>query len=206
MKKDNKYLKTLIFLYFLLFIWSGINPHDYSVWALEIFGVFLGILIYALFNRSIQFSNTTNTWFFIGMSLITIGAHYTFPHVPIFDELSDWAGFERNNYDKLGHIVQGILPVLISREVLVKNNVVKKYNWIELISFCAAIAVSGVYELIEWLFIIILGDNGYTSLVLGAQGYVWDSQSDMLCAMIGALLTILLGRKHLYRLLNNIIV
>lgn len=197
------YIKILKVLYIAIFIWSAIAPKDYSIWILEIVGVIITILFYYYFNKSIQFSTTTNTWFFISVCLMTIGAHYSFPDVPIFDQMKGWFGIERNNYDKIGHLVQGILPVLISREVLVKKSITSDIYWNNLISFCVAMTVTAVYELVEWLFIILFGDNNYTYDVLGTQGYIWDAQSDMLFAMIGALLAIFLGHKHLVAIVKT---
>jgi len=129
--------------------------------------------------------------------MISVGAHYSFPNVPIFNDIKDLFGMERNNFDKLGHLVQGILPVLIAREVIIKKNIIRNFFWINFFSFCVAITVSGMYEIFEWFFIVVFGDNQYTFDVLGTQGYIWDSQTDMLFALIGAVLTILFGHKHL---------
>lgn len=193
----KNYTKILILLFLVVFIWSAIKPKEYYVWLFEIFGVVFIAAVYTIFYFRINFSNTTNTWAFIGACLITIGAHYSFPDVPGFNGIKGVFEISRNNFDKLGHIVQGILPVLISREVLVKKKVIQDLFWINFFAFCVAITVSALYELVEWLFIIVFGDNGFTSDVLGTQGYVWDAQSDILCAVIGALLTIILGHKHL---------
>jgi putative membrane protein len=194
---NNLYNRVLIILYTLVFIWSSIFPKEYYVWMLEISGVIFIILIYIYFYKKIKFTNTTNFWAFIAACLISVGAHYSFPNVPVFNDIKDLFGMERNNFDKLGHLVQGILPVLISREVIVKKNIIRNFFWINFFSFCVAMTVSGMYEIFEWFFIIVLGDNQYTSDVLGTQGYIWDSQSDMLFALIGAVLTILFGHKHL---------
>jgi putative membrane protein len=183
-------------LYSSIFIWSAISPKNYAVWFLEILGVFFLISIYVFYNKDIQFTSLTNTWFFIAMALITIGAHYSFPDVPIFEDLKGWNGMQRNNFDKLGHLVQGVLPVLISREVLFKKGIVKDFYWNSFLAFCVAMSITAGYELVEWLFILVLGDNDYTFDVMGTQGYIWDAQSDMLMASIGAILTILLSRKH----------
>lgn len=190
-------------LYGLLLIWSAINPKDYSVWLLEMIGVLFMILVYIGFQPLVNFSRTTNLWFFIGVSLITIGAHYSFPDVPMLEMSFDWFGSGRNNFDKLGHLVQGIVPVLISWDVLVNQNVLRKRIWLNLFAFCVAMTISGVYELVEWFFIVVFGDNAYTFDVLGTQGYFWDSQSDMLCALVGAMLCILLGQRHLRVLLSD---
>lgn len=199
----RKYNRILLGTYLCLFIWSGISPFNYKVWLLEMLGLLLMIAFYLYFNREIHFSKTLNTWFFIAAALITIGAHYSFPNVPFFKNLAEITGTERNNFDKIGHVVQGIIPVLLSWEVLIKNNVTDKVPWLQIISFCAALAVSAFYEIFEWLFIVILGDTSYTFEVLGTQGYVWDAQTDMLCAFIGAILTILFGKKHLLKIIEE---
>ena len=173
------------------------------VWLLEMSGVLFMVLVYSIIHKILNFSKLTNLWFFIGICLITIGAHYSFPNVPLFENTTDLFGENRNNYDKIGHVVQGIVPVLMSWEVLVKYNVLRNTWWISLFSFCVAITVSALYELVEWLFIYVFGNNAYTFDVLGTQGYVWDAQSDMLCAFIGAILTILIGRPHLNKLLKK---
>lgn len=199
----KNYSRILILLFLIVFIWSAIEPKEYSVWLFEISGVIFIVAVYIFFQIKINFSNTTNTWVFIGACLIAVGAHYSFPDVPGFNGINGIFKLDRNNFDKLGHIVQGILPVLISREVLVKKEVIKDFFWINFFSFCVAITVSALYELVEWLFIIVFGNNHFTYDVLGTQGYVWDAQSDILCALVGALLVTLFGRKHLLTLTNS---
>lgn len=195
--------RILVILYAVLFVWSAIHPKDYSVWLLEIAGVLFMIGVYLFFLQYFKFSKLTNLWFFIGVSLITIGAHYSFPNVPLLDLPFELFQKNRNNFDKLGHLVQGIVPVLIAWDVLVKLNVLSSRLWISLFSFCVAISISAMYELVEWLFIVVLGDNAYTFDVLGTQGYVWDAQSDMLCALIGALIIIVSCQNHLKQLLTQ---
>ena len=199
----SDYTKVLCFLYCAILIWSAISPKDYAIWFLEIFGVVLVVSIYFYFDRLIQFTVVTNVWFFIAISLITVGAHYSFPDVPFFEHNLDWLAVPRNNYDKLGHVVQGVLPVLIAREVLIKKGISRDIYWNSFLAFCVAMSTTAVYELIEWLFIILLGNNEYTYDVLGTQGYVWDAQSDMLMALIGALLAMFLGKKHFSNLLRT---
>lgn len=200
--RKKRYIRTLMVLYTIIFIWSAILPKDYAIWFLEILGVLFIISVYAFHNKKIQFTRLTNTWFFIAVSMITVGAHYSFPDVPIFDQFKGWYGIGRNNYDKLGHLVQGVLPVLLSREVLVKKRVTTDLYWNNFLSFCVAMSVTAVYELIEWVFILLLGNNEYTYDVLGTQGYIWDAQTDMLMACIGAILTLVFTRKHFLNLIK----
>lgn len=201
---NNLYNRVLVILYTLVFIWSAIKPKEYYVWILEISGVIFILAIYAYFFRKIKFTNTTNTWFLIAACLMTIGAHYSFPNVPGFNYITDIFGKGRNNFDKFGHLVQGVLPVLIAREVIMKMNVIRNFSWINFFSFCVAFTVSGLYELVEWFCIILFGDNQFTFDMLGTQGYVWDAQTDMLCALIGAVLTILFGQKHLVSISDSV--
>ncbi len=190
----------LIGLYCCLFLWSAISPYSYKVWLLEMLGLFVMTCCYTYFSLKVKFSKTLNSWFFIAATLITIGAHYSFPRVPLFYYLSEFGVTGRNNFDKLGHVVQGIIPVLISWEFLLKHRIINGTQWLPILSLCVALSVSAAYEIFEWFFIIVLGNNAYTFEVLGTQGYVWDAQSDMLCAFTGALLTVIFGKNHLKKI------
>jgi len=124
-----------------------------------------------------------------------IGGHYTYAEVPLFEQLKDVFGFTRNNYDKLGHLAQGFVPALVAREILIRLEVINGAAWRNffIVSFC--LAVSAFYEIIEWWVAVSTGDNAEAFLAL--QGYVWDTQSDMWYALIGAVAGLaLLGRVH----------
>ena len=124
-----------------------------------------------------------------------IGGHYTYAEVPLFDSLKDVFGFTRNNYDKVGHFVQGFVPALIAREIIIRKNVINSAAWRSffIITFC--LAFSAFYELIEW-WIALLSKEAAEAF-LGAQGYAWDTQSDMGWALLGAALALVtLGRIH----------
>jgi putative membrane protein len=124
-----------------------------------------------------------------------IGGHYTYAEVPLFETLKPVFGFERNNYDKLGHFVQGFVPAMIARELLIRKSVVTSTAWRNLfiVSFC--LAFSAFYEMIEWWVALVSGEDAVA--FLGTQGYVWDTQSDMALALLGALVAIAtLSRLH----------
>jgi putative membrane protein len=116
-----------------------------------------------------------------------IGGHYTYAEVPLFDNL---LGAERNNYDKVGHFVQGFVPALIAREILIRKQVVNGAAWLKLFIISICLAFSAFYELIEWW--VALAAGGDAEAFLGTQGYVWDTQSDMALALLGAISAILL--------------
>ncbi len=195
MKQLNKivFLRVLIGIYMLLFIWSVINPKDYQIWFLEVIPCVIGLLILWRTYAIIQFSTTTYIWCFIAAGFMTVGAHYSYAEVPLFDWIKEAFELQRNNYDKLGHFVQGIVPVLIMQELMVKRLRLSSLFWINLISLFTSIAISAIYEVLEWLS--ILGEPGTAELFLGAQGYFWDAQSDMFFAGLGALSTIIFLKR-----------
>jgi putative membrane protein len=115
--------------------------------------------------------------------------------VPLGDWLRDAFDGTRNNYDKLGHFAQGFVPAIIARELMIRLNVFNSVRWrnFYIVSFC--LGFSAFYELIEW-WVALLSDEAADAF-LGTQGYVWDTQSDMGLALLGAIAALLLlGRYH----------
>ena len=119
--------------------------------------------------------------------VLMIGGHYTYAEVPLFDGLF---GSERNNYDKVGHFFQGFVPALLAREILIRKHVVNGDAWRSVIVVCICLAFSAFYELIEWWVALASGEGA--EAFLGTQGYVWDTQSDMGLALLGAVCSLLL--------------
>jgi putative membrane protein len=119
-----------------------------------------------------------------------VGGHYTYAEVPAFDWIKDVLHQSRNNYDKVGHFAQGFVPALIIRELLIRKEVIIKKGWLAFIVVCICMAISAAYELLEWFVCLFSGEAG--DAFLGTQGYVWDTQSDMLYATIGAITALIL--------------
>ena len=122
--------------------------------------------------------------------VLFIGGHYTYAEVPLFDWIREVFHQSRNNYDKVGHFTQGFVPAMITRELLVRKEVVKKGGWLSFLTVCVCLSISAFYEFLEWFVAIVSGQN--SDSFLGTQGYVWDTQSDMLYAFMGALSMIVL--------------
>ena len=118
-----------------------------------------------------------------------IGGHYTYAEVPLGDWLQALTGGERNNYDKLGHFAQGFIPAIIAREVLIRHHVINSRAWLAFVVVSICLAFSAFYELLEWGAAVVSAEGAES--FLGTQGYVWDTQSDMLWALCGALLALL---------------
>jgi len=125
--------------------------------------------------------------------ILFLGAHYTYAEVDSFKFIRDFFGWQRNNYDKLGHFAQGFVPAIIAREILIRNSVVKSRGWLNLFVVSICLAFSALYELFEWGIAVATGDSAES--FLGTQGYMWDTQSDMAMALIGAVVSLLVLTK-----------
>lgn len=182
-----------ITIFLLVLIWSGINPKDYPTWILEVSPAVAGGLILAFTYK--KFPLTPLLYFLVLLHcvILMIGGHYTYAEVPLFEALKPVFGWERNNFDKLGHFFQGFVPALIAREVLLRYAVVASAAWRNFFIICICLALSAFYELIEW-WVALLSEEAAESF-LGTQGYVWDTQADMAFALIGAILALLLLSK-----------
>jgi putative membrane protein len=190
-----KLIYTLLVLLGLLFAWSAINPHDYFTWFLEVLPAIIGLAILSLTFQKFRFTNLVYTLIFIHCAILIVGGHYTYAEVPLFDWIQDSFNQSRNNYDKLGHFAQGFVPAMIARELLIRKKVLLKSNWLNFIVVSIALAISAAYEFIEWGVSLLTGEGGDS--FLGTQGYIWDTQSDMLYATIGAILAlIILSKSH----------
>lgn len=189
----NSYVKALLVLYLPLFIWSFIHPKSYTLWILEVLPAVVGIVLLTFNYNKIRFTKTTYTWCFIAACMVTIGSHYSYSEVPLFNWLKEVFNWKRNNYDKLGHFIQGIIPVLISYEVIIRKNLMNGRKWINFYSLAITFMVSSAYEIIEWFTVFWKTDTTYH--FLGEQGYMWDAQTDMFFAVLGGLLTIIFSKK-----------
>ena len=183
--KNLKYI--LLILTFLALIVSYIGAKEPFTWWLEVLPVFVGILFLAIF-RKFEFTNFVYVVIFLHFLVLIIGGHYTYADVPFFE---DWG--ERNNYDKLGHFMQGFSPALIAREILIRNKVLLKKSWLPFLVLSVVLAISAFYELIEWVISLFSGEAG--DRFLGTQGYIWDTQTDMFTALIGGSVALLLFSK-----------
>ena len=185
-----KYLWLAIFLATLL--WSGIDPKDRITWWLEVFPAIAGALVLAFTYGRFRLTGLLYGLILFHCIVLMVGGHYTYAEVPLFDGLF---GDARNNYDKLGHFTQGFVPALIAREIFIRNQVVPDRCWRNFLIVCFCLAFSGFYELIEWGVALASGEDAVA--FLGTQGYVWDTQSDMGYALMGAILAlVLLGGLH----------
>jgi len=187
--------KIWLSILFLVFVWSMIAPKDYFTWVLEVMPVVIGFVIIFFTYKKFPLTPLLYTLILIHCVILMVGGHYTYAEVPFFESFGSVFGFERNNYDKLGHFAQGFVPAIIAREILVRKGVVAFSNWRNFLIVCICLAFSAFYELIECGVANLTGDSA--EAFLGTQGYVWDTQTDMALALIGSILALaLLARVH----------
>jgi len=178
------------------FVWSAINPKDHFTWFLEVAPALIGFMLLILTYKKFPLTPLLYTLILIHMIILMVGGHYTYAEVPLFDWIKEVLDQGRNNYDKVGHLAQGFTPAILARELLLRKQIVQGSKiWLNYIILSIILAFSAFYELIEWW--VALGTGEDAEAFLGTQGYVWDTQSDMMYALIGGILAlILLSRLH----------
>jgi putative membrane protein len=176
-------------------IWSAIEPKDYLTWLLEAAPAIIGLILIIVTFKKFPLTGLLYLLILIHSVVLLVGAHYTYAEVPLFEYLKPVFGFERNNYDKLGHLMQGFMPAILAREILLRLSVVNGDSWRNFLIVSICLAFSALYELIEW-WVALLSETAAEAF-LGTQGYVWDTQSDMAFALLGAILALtLLSNQH----------
>lgn len=182
---DRRLHLTLLAVVGAFFLWSLIRPHDYFTWFLEVLPAIIGFFILAFTYHRFRLTNFIYVCIALHAIILIIGGHYTYAEVPLFNWLRDIGIFSRNNYDKIGHLAQGFFPALVARELLLRTSPLRPGKWLVTIVISICLAISAVYEIIEWLVSLATGSAGDS--FLGTQGYIWDTQSDMALAFVGAI-------------------
>ncbi|MCB2292790.1 DUF2238 domain-containing protein [Clostridium algoriphilum] len=191
-KENNKPSRIhiiLLILVTIVFILSAIKTKSsYLVWLLETFPVFIGVTILIFTYKKFRFTNFVYILNLIQIIIILIGAHYTYGEVPLFNWIKEVYGLSRNHYDRIVHLVQGIIFAFIVREILIRKLKLKKGIILGILVICVCLSISAFYELIEWGVCSILGESA--DAFIGFQGDKWDTHWDMLWALTGAVITV----------------
>ena len=170
--------------------YSGIEPFDRMTWALEVFPVAIALVVMVASYRRFPLTTLLYVCIFAHCLVLILGGVYTYARVPLGFEIAELFNLTRNPYDKIGHFFQGFVPALVAREVLIRGEFVNGRRMLNFLIVCVVLAISAFYELIEWWVAVLAGQGA--DEFLGTQGYVWDTQSDMLLALIGAIAALLL--------------
>ena len=191
-----------IAIWTIVFVWSVINPKDYYIWFLEVLPAMIGAVLLILTYKNFKLTPMLYVLILLHMIILMVGGHYTYAEVPLFDTFSEYLGHGRNNFDKLGHFMQGFEPAILAREILIRNKVVNGNGWLILFVISICLAFSAFYELIEWQVAVWSGTGA--EAFLGTQGYVWDTQSDMGFALVGSIAALLFLSKWHDRQLEKV--
>jgi putative membrane protein len=183
-------------------LWSGWRPYDRFTWWLEATPGMVGLAILLATYRRFRFTTLCYTLIALHICVLCVGGHYTYARVPLFDWLRPVFGWQRNNYDRLGHLMQGFVPAMIAREVLLRLGVLNRKKWLPFLVVSICLGISAFYELIEWWTALLSG--GAANDFLGTQGDVWDTQSDMCLALVGAISALVLLSAIHDRALRNL--
>ncbi len=175
-------------------IWSWIAPHERLTWWMEALPILIAVPLLALTIQRFPLTPLLYCLIWVHCVILLVGAHYTYALVPIGDWARDSLGLSRNPYDRLGHLVQGLVPALVARELLIRLTPLRPGAWLFSIVTLSTLGISAGYELIEWLSVEIL--DGDAESFLGQQGDVWDAQKDMAIALIGAIIGQFMFAKH----------
>lgn len=182
-------------------VYSGIQPFDRTTWVMEVLPVMIVLPVLVSTYKKFPLTDMLYGLIFIHVLVLILGGHYTYARVPLGFQIADWLDLQRNPYDKIGHFLQGLVPALAAREIFIRGKYVQHRTMCHFLVVCVALAVSALYELLEWLAAIMMGQGA--NEFLGTQGDVWDTQSDIFCALLGALVVITLLAKWHDRQLNR---
>ena len=194
--------RSWLAVFAIVFAWSAWRPADPFTWFLEVLPAMLGLIVLLVTRRSFPLTGLAYALVLLHCIILMVGGHYTYAEVPLFDWLRDTFDLQRNNYDKVGHLAQGFVPAILAREILLRNAIISTRAWLNFLVVCFCLALSACYEIVEW--IVALLSEEATEAFLGTQGYVWDTQSDMVFALLGALLSLSLLSRYHDRQLNRL--
>jgi putative membrane protein len=181
---DRKLHFALLTSFLAALVWSVIKPHDLFTWFLETAPAMIALVILLATYRRFRLSNLAYVLIWIHAIILLVGGHYTYAEVPLFNWVRDTFNLSRNHYDRVGHFAQGFVPAIIAREVLLRKSPLKRGKLLTLLVISICLAISAMYELVE--FGVSMGTGSAGDAFLGTQGDVWDTQRDMLMCLIGA--------------------
>lgn len=188
-------LWLLLGMTFVVLVLTGYKPFDLTTWFLEVFPVLVAIPLLALTREGFPLTRLLYWLIFVHALILMVGGHYTYARVPLGFWMQDWFDLARNHYDRIGHIAQGFVPAMITREILLRRSPLVRGKWLFFLVLCVCMFVSVFYEFIEWWVALIA--EGASIEFLGTQGDVWDTHWDMFLALCGAILAqVLLARVH----------
>jgi len=189
-RKPSAYELVLLGSMVVLLVWSGIHPHDRFTWWLEVAPIFIGVPALILLYPRLRLTPLVYTLIWVHCGILMLGGHYTYAQVPLGFWMERWFGFTRNHYDRIGHLAQGFIPAMLAREIFIRRSPLAGSRGLPFMVVCFCLAFSAFSELVEFWTALAVG--GAATDFLGTQGDPWDTQWDMMLALIGAIVSLLL--------------
>jgi putative membrane protein len=192
--RQRRALAFLLVSLVAIFAWSAVGAHDSFTWIMEVWPAAVGVALLAATYNHFRFTTFVYGLIWMHAVILLIGGHYTYAQVPLFNWVRDHFHQARNNYDRVGHFAQGFVPAVIAREIFLRRRIVKR-AWIPFVVVACCLAISALYELLEWQTAVWSGSAATD--FLGTQGDPWDTQEDMATALAGAISAVaLFSRLH----------
>ena len=174
---------------------SGLHPRDRLTWLMEVAPLFVGVPILVATYTRFPLTPLVYRLLFAHAVILMVGGHYSYAEVPLGFWMQRALGLARNDYDRIGRLAQGFVPAVLAREVLLRRSVLSRGGWLFFLVTSVCLAFSAFYELVEWWSALAMGEAAKD--FLGTQGDPWDTQADMFCALVGAVVAqLVLGRLH----------
>jgi len=199
--RQQYFQKILLISVVVILIFSGINTNDKFTWFLEVLPVIITSIVLIVTYKKFKFTNFVYILIWMHAMILIVGGYYTYAEMPLFNWIRDTFNLSRNYYDRLGHFAQGFVPAMVIREVFIKNKIIKNEAWTNFIVIAICLSISASYEIIEFAVARITGEGA--EAFLGTQGDVWDTQWDMVFALVGSMFSIMTLGKYHNRLLNS---
>ena len=184
---------VLLGVVLVVLAWSAVQPLRPMTWLLETVWVLVGLVVVLAAWRRFPLTTLLCALLALHAVVLAYGGHYGYSETPAGDAVQGWLGLERNPYDRLGHFLQGFVPAVAAREVLWRRSPLRGTRWLPWLTVAVCLAISASWELLEWAGAVVV--EGGDPAFLGGQGDPWDTQWDMLLALVGATLAVLVLRR-----------
>ena len=168
---------------------SRIGAREPGTWVLEVFPIFIAVPILVATARRFPLTPLVYRLIFVHALILMVGGHYTYAKVPLGFWIEHAFHLMRNDYDRIGHFAQGLVPAMLAREILLRRSPLRRGKWLAFLVVCVCMTVSVSYEFLEWGAAVAGGSSA--DAFLGTQGDPWDTQWDMFMALIGAVTSLL---------------
>ncbi|QVK20978.1 DUF2238 domain-containing protein [Mycoplasmatota bacterium] len=193
-RNEESFHILLLVITLIIAVWSGIKPYDSLLWLSNISVAIIYAVCFIFTYRKFRFTSFAYVMIFIHLVIILVAAKYTYENTPLFSMLRDSLGQSRNYFDRIGHFFQGFVPILLAKELFIRNDYMKKSKFFYLVIVFFVLAISASWELLEFAAAVIFDQSD--AYILSMQGDIWDAQWDMICAITGAITSLLIFNRY----------